>query len=74
MNCSRTLVLLATLVAPGCEHIHPVPIIDLQGVDQVKYNRDLADCYKEQGVFVTDQMLPKCVERKGYKVIGLSGT
>jgi hypothetical protein len=48
MNCSRTLVLLATLVAPGCEHIHPVPIIDLQGVDQVKYNRDLADAIKSK--------------------------
>lgn len=39
----RILLILMTTVALGCA-AHPGPIIDTQGVDMTRYERDLTDC------------------------------
>ncbi len=39
----RILLILMSTAAIGCA-AHPEPIVDTQGVDMVRYARDLADC------------------------------
>lgn len=53
----------------GCGPL-PAPVADIEGVDQVKYNRDLAACYEEKR-WATEMGNPiaNCMKAKGYKIL-----
>jgi hypothetical protein len=63
--------LLAAVLATGaaaCSTLAP-PVVDMEGVDQVKYNRDLAWCYNNLSGFEMGNAVTNCMERKGYKIL-----
>jgi hypothetical protein len=47
------------------------PIIDLEGVNMVKHNRDLAACeeWVTQQAFVAGNGVSQCMHDKGYKIL-----
>jgi hypothetical protein len=65
-----SLVAFALLV--GACGPPPNPVVDMQGKDPVKVNRDLAACQMETAdVFAWGNPMAKCMRAKGYVVIGL---
>jgi hypothetical protein len=59
------LVLLA-----GCAGRPREPVVDMQGVDPVKYQQDLADCQAERKWTLTfGNDMDECLEAKGYKIL-----
>lgn len=67
-RCAIALAIIMGLAA--CGGPDPGPVVDMEGVDQVKYNRDLADCYNEKR-FATEWGSPitNCMRAKGYKIL-----
>jgi hypothetical protein len=61
------LVMLIGLAA--CGGPVPEPIVDMTGVDQVQYNKDLADCYKSIPFIAAGNPVTSCMEEKGYKIL-----
>lgn len=50
----------------------PNPVIDMEGKDPVKANRDMAACQHETSdVFAWGNPMAKCMRAKGYAVIGV---
>lgn len=47
------------------------PIIDLEGVDMVKHNRDLAACedYVSSQLISPGNGVSRCMHEKGYKIL-----
>jgi hypothetical protein len=62
----RALVAVA-LVLVGCGTGPMNPIVDMQNVDPVKYNRDLAECNHAPGVI--GNPISRCMRKKGYKIL-----
>lgn len=54
----------------GCGET-PRPLVDMEGVDPVKHNRDLADCYNSVGkqFFSWGTDTADCMKSKGYRVL-----
>lgn len=65
-------VLLAVLglASSGCGET-PRPLVDMEGVDPIKHNRDLADCYDRVAAqFISSgNAVGNCMASKGYKVL-----
>ena len=61
------LVALAVVMS-GCA-ITPAPIIDMEGVDLVKHNRDLADCYRNVPTVGAGNPISKCMAAKNYRIL-----
>ncbi|WP_162488500.1 hypothetical protein [Azospirillum lipoferum] len=64
LSAPVTLTILA-----GCVTKAEAPIVDMEGVDIVKYNRDLADCELSTPVVSLGSHLTKCMHGKGYKIL-----
>ena len=47
------------------------PIVDMEGVSLVKYNRDLADCenWVASQAFVAGNGVSQCLSDRGYKIL-----
>jgi len=64
-------VILGTLTLSGCvyqpPHFDPIP--DMHGVDPVKYNEDLAECYKRPWGIYVGNPVARCMKKKGYKFL-----
>jgi hypothetical protein len=56
------------LAVQGCSPLQP-PIVDHTGVDEAKYNQDLAWCYNNQPGVALGNPITKCMQDKGYKVL-----
>lgn len=72
MNRLAPLALSAPVVLTilaGCVTKAEAPIVDMEGVDIVKYNRDLADCELSTPVVSLGSYLTKCMHEKGYKIL-----
>jgi len=70
----RKLILLMVFFTAGCGSANLTPpIVDMSGVDQVKLNRDLAECTRETNdspvVFHPAQRFDNCMKRKGYTIL-----
>ena len=67
----RIAVLLAVVVSlAACGT--PVPIVDMQGKDPVKTNRDLAACQAStSGTFAWGNPIATCMKAKGYTLMGV---
>lgn len=68
----RALSLTALLTLGACTPISGTrPIIDLEGVDMVKHNRDLAACedYVASQLIVAGNGTSRCMSEKGYKIL-----
>ncbi|GAB2176999.1 hypothetical protein DLREEDagr8_25570 [Dongia sp. agr-C8] len=63
----RVAAILCTLLG-GCSATH-APIVDMTGVDQATYNRDLADCVKNQPAFAFGNPVTRCMKEKGYTIL-----
>jgi hypothetical protein len=55
----------------GCGGPTPVPIVDMEGVNPVTYNRDLASCVKDNAskALVIGNGVTRCMVGKGYKIL-----
>ena len=62
------IVIVACLAASACSPI-PAPIVDHTGVDEAKYNQDLADCYNQDHGINVGNPVTRCMEAKGYKIL-----
>jgi hypothetical protein len=48
----------------------PAPVVDMEGVNPVTYNRDLAACYEEKKWAIeAGNAISNCMSAKGYKVL-----
>jgi len=66
--CLLTAVLLILLAA--CAGRARDPIVDMQGVDPVKYQQDLAYCREERKWTLTlGNYMDECLATKGYKIL-----
>jgi hypothetical protein len=63
----RSALLLGMLT--GCVGPPPNPVVDMTGVDQAVYNRDLADCINNQPAFAFGNPVTKCMRVKGYRIL-----
>lgn len=65
-----------TLVLGACAPLQQ-PIVDMEGVDPVALNRDLAECNRNKPAIAWGNPLKTCMSDKGYKVLetrpGFSG-
>lgn len=71
MSPTLKLTIAMLLIAcAGCGAA-PTPIVDMTGVDQVAYNRDLAACVQENNskALVLGNGVTRCMQAKGYKVL-----
>lgn len=67
----RLLCIIAGIAAVGigCGPL-PAPVVDMEGVDQVKYNRDLAACYEEKRLTIEmGNAVSNCMKAKGYTIL-----
>ncbi len=74
----KRLLLAFCVVLSGCagHSIYQGPIVDMTGVDPVKYNNDLGQCTrkKQEASFVgAATMISDCMADKGYRVIEKMG-
>lgn len=56
------------LAVGACSSI-PAPVVDMEGVDQAQYNRDLAQCYENVGLIEAGNPVSQCMHNKGYTVL-----
>ena len=63
------LTLFVVLLLYSCAAPPPEPIIDMQGVDPVQYNRDLADCSQNMPFAALGNPVSTCMESKGYVIL-----
>jgi hypothetical protein len=62
------LIGVAAFALAACTPV-PQPIVDMTGVDQAQYNKDLAACYDAIPGFSFGNPVSKCMADKGYKVL-----
>ena len=64
-------MLIGSFMVVGCGGPTPAPIVDMEGVDPVAYNRDLAECVKENASKAIEfgNGVTRCIRAKGYKVL-----
>jgi hypothetical protein len=63
------IVVLSTVFLAGCSY-PPLPVVDMQGVDPVKYNRDAAECAEHaETAFEFGNAATNCMRKKGYKIL-----
>lgn len=62
------LLLAVAVIMTACGSVPP-PVVDMTGVDQGKYSRDLADCYNTMPAIAIGNYVSKCMAGKGYKVL-----
>jgi hypothetical protein len=67
MKFGRLLILVLPLAGCGGGPT-PLPIVDMHGVDQAKYNDDLAYCVNNQ-TFGFGNAVTRCMKAKGYKIL-----
>jgi hypothetical protein len=66
----QRLIVLSFVALAGCGGgPTPAPIVDMAGVDQTKYNRDLAACYDAAPAVSFGNPVSRCMSDKGYKVL-----
>ena len=58
------------MLSGGC-YPTPTPIVDMTGIDQGTYSRDLAKCVDQEGqkVVVLGNGVTRCMKKKGYKIL-----
>jgi hypothetical protein len=63
------LILLPLFLLAGCSYA-PAPVVDMAGVDPVKYSHDLGECreYYETH-FALGDGTTDCLRQKGYKIL-----
>lgn len=69
---ARRVLLSAALFALGaCGGPPPAPVVDMQGVDPMQYNRDLAECVNKTAstAFAFGNPTTDCMSAKGYKIL-----
>jgi hypothetical protein len=75
----RLMVLgAAALALSGCagSSRYAAPIVDMRGVDPIKYNNDLGQCtqQKRDTVFYADGgVITRCMAARGYTIIDPAG-
>jgi starvation-inducible outer membrane lipoprotein len=63
------LIMVMCIALQACAGLPP-PVVDMEGVDHAKYNRDLAACYEEANSAVEmGNAVTNCIKRKGYKIL-----
>jgi hypothetical protein len=64
------LFVIAIVSLAGCSTVSP-PIVDMQGVDPVRYNRDLAECTDRinSAPISFGNGVSRCMEDKGYRIL-----
>lgn len=65
----KVVLLIVALSLFGCVSSTPQPIVDMQGVDIVQYNRDLAYCETHVPFFSARNPYSDCLRAKGYKIL-----
>jgi hypothetical protein len=45
------------------------PVVDMKGVNQDTYNKDLAYCYQHMPFIAAGNPVTKCMQAKGYKIV-----
>ena len=66
----RLLTAGLLLLLAGCAGRRGDPIVDMQGVDPVKYQQDLAYCREERKWTLTlGNYMDECLATKGYKIL-----
>jgi len=66
------IALVATALsdcAAGPKNVPDMPIIDMAGIDQTAYSRDLAACVNDRPFIVVSGYMAHCMKAKGYKVL-----
>lgn len=61
-------VLLMMVTVSGCSPV-PAPIVDMEEVDPVQHNRDVADCYANMPAFALGNPVTNCMRAKGYRIL-----
>jgi hypothetical protein len=75
----RRLVFAFAVSLSGCGggyHRLTPPLVDMNGVDQAKYNADVSECQrkKDSASFIgAATMVSDCMEAKGYRIIQKMG-
>ena len=65
----RLLAALTCTMLQACAGLPP-PVVDMEGVNQTKYNRDLAACYEEKkSAFEMGNAITNCMKQKGYRIL-----
>ncbi|WP_151178627.1 hypothetical protein [Hypericibacter terrae] len=66
----RRVLMLAAMAAllAGCQAT-PQPIVDMEGVAQVQYNRDMAWCVNNQPFIALGNPVTDCMRGKGYRIL-----
>lgn len=66
------LPIAAALMLAGCSSVSSQrPLVDLEGVDLAKYQRDMAACEDETAsqLVVAGNGVSRCMQAKGYKIL-----
>jgi hypothetical protein len=65
---SAASFLASKILLTGCQPTL-APIVDMTGVDQAQYNRDLAKRVNHQPLFAFGNPVTQCMQKKGYKIL-----
>jgi hypothetical protein len=65
------LPIIMGVITSGCGAGGPTmaPVVDMTGVNQQTYNKDLAFCYQHMPLFAVGNPVTKCMQAKGYKIV-----
>ena len=76
----RLSVFLPALILAGCASAefrspYEPPVVDMRGVDQTKYAKDLGECTDElrNQVVAFNAPISHCMERRGYRIVVYKG-
>lgn len=62
-------VIAGALPIAGCGGPVLPPEVDMVGVDQAQYQKDLQACYRDMPGFAWGNPITKCMKEKGYKIL-----
>jgi hypothetical protein len=69
MKSVNLLILnLIGLLCASCSTPQP-PVVDMSGIKQETYNRDLAHCYNSMPFFAVGNAVTNCMQAKGYRIL-----
>lgn len=63
------ITVAGALALYACGGAPPVPVVDMQGVDLVQYNRDLAYCENNPPAFGLGNVTSNCMRAKGSHIL-----